>query len=110
MSGKLLQRITLIALCLCVTGCSEVATNMLESSLDSILESETDIKERHENPALIIQKIEDDRREETLRIIEKQNLAEEAEKKKKFNEMFEKQRKALLAGEIEGADSGHSKQ
>lgn len=61
-----------------------------------MLGSGPDIKETHENPALIIQKIEDDRREETLRIIEKQNLAEEAEKKRKFNEMFEKQRKMQI--------------
>ncbi|MDU0458783.1 MAG: hypothetical protein RW306_08635 [Geobacteraceae bacterium] len=91
MLGTLLDRITLIAICFCVTGCAEIAKSFVEGIPDSLIESNAEAKRKQQDRALAIEEIDRKRQEENLRDIERQNKREEAAKKKQFDEMFQKQ-------------------
>lgn len=87
-------RVSIIAVIihsLCIAGCANIAKNIVEGIPNSFFESKEEAKRKQQNPAFMIEEIDKERHEETLRDIAVQNDKEETAKKEEFNEMFQKQ-------------------
>lgn len=79
------------ASCICFSGCASLAEGFFGSLFMSKKDIHEEVQRNHENPNRLIEKIEADRRSETLNDIQKQNQQEEAVRAKKINDLLEMQ-------------------
>lgn len=90
----LIWRIIIVAMIihsLCIAGCANIAKDIVEGIPDNLFESKEDAKRKQQNPASMIEEIDKERHEETIRDITVQNDKEETAEKEKFNQMFQRQ-------------------
>lgn len=87
-------RISIIAVIthsLCIAGCANIAKDIVEGIPNSLFESKEDAKRKQQNSTYMIEEIDRERHEETIRDITVQNDKEETVKKENFNQMFQRQ-------------------
>ena len=72
--------------CICLSGCMT-----MDNPISTRSEASKELQRFHENPNLMIEKIESNRKSETNADIQSQNQKEEAIRIKKINDLLEKQ-------------------
>jgi hypothetical protein len=84
---KLIKPTVIITLSVCSAGCA----NLIGGFVDGLLESKEEARQRQQDPAVMIEKIDRERAEETAQDIQRQNQKEEAARKKQFDDLLQRQ-------------------
>lgn len=89
MTKIIINVILIVVFCISLFSCGIPVETSKGSFL--VIEDTDTFRRNQKDPSRMTQEVEQDRREETMRNIEKQNKKEEAVREKYFNEIIDKQ-------------------